>query len=295
MSIQLMLIAAYLPKEVVTQPQKLALMKIADSADDESRIARPGMLRLARWVGVGKKRSITIVTQLVEKGLVERVEVGRPGRAAVYKVFPLAVPSLPTTDELRADEVEAETAPKNPNLARKGVRRAKPAAPARTWADVAEREAQRGGLPRGNPEGSGDLVPPGEPDGFPAGNSTGSPGGTPSFLSPTSVPPNPPTPTADAAGESAGPGQDQAQGCARHKKTAKNCRACGTSARAQRERREEEQREAARLANQAWVEGFVQEGQQRRERAQENGPQVQAAREEAMRTAREARSRHHPS
>jgi hypothetical protein len=40
-SIQLMVVAAYLPKEVINTTQKLVLMKIADSADDQTRLARP--------------------------------------------------------------------------------------------------------------------------------------------------------------------------------------------------------------------------------------------------------------
>src|SRR5262249_41249269 len=105
-----MVVAAYLPEDVVTQGQKLALMKICDSADDETRLSKPGMRRLRAWVGVGEKRATTIVTELVAKGLVERVEVGKAGRRAVYRVFPLGVPSIPSNDELEARFLAADAA-----------------------------------------------------------------------------------------------------------------------------------------------------------------------------------------
>ena len=187
MSIHLMVVAAYLPPDVVTQGQKLALMKIADSADDETRLARPGMRRLRAWVGVGEKRAITLVTELIERGLVERVSVGKAGRAAVYKVFPLGVPAIPTTDELDLRHALADAAPKNPRKARAGVARARPSKPAMTHEDIeARRQApepvpdersagpEEGGGEAGfhpwNPEQGPDWVPPVEPSGFHEGN-----------------------------------------------------------------------------------------------------------------------------
>ncbi|MEV0444967.1 helix-turn-helix domain-containing protein [Streptomyces spectabilis] len=143
MSIQLMIAAAYLPPDVLSQSQKLALMKIADSADDETRLARPGLTRLAAWVGVTDKRAITIVTELIAKGLVERVETGKAGRAAVYRVFPLGVPPTPTTAELKSAAEARKAAPKNPRKARSGVTRSAPAKPAMTYQDVEARRAAR--------------------------------------------------------------------------------------------------------------------------------------------------------
>ncbi|MFD5425366.1 helix-turn-helix domain-containing protein, partial [Streptomyces sp. NPDC127084] len=143
MSIQLMIAAAYLPPDVLSTSQKLALMKIADSADDETRLSRPGLTRLAAWVGVTDKRAVTIVTELIAKGLVERVQTGKAGRAAVYRVFPLGVPPTPTTADLKAAAEARKAAPKNARKARSGVERAAPAKPAMTYQDVESRKAER--------------------------------------------------------------------------------------------------------------------------------------------------------
>ncbi|WP_206964650.1 helix-turn-helix domain-containing protein, partial [Streptomyces beijiangensis] len=78
-----MIAAAYLPPEVVTASEKLTLMKLADSADDDTRLAVPTQRRLVAWVGVSEKRVSTIITGLVAKGLVERVATAREGRAGV--------------------------------------------------------------------------------------------------------------------------------------------------------------------------------------------------------------------
>jgi DNA-binding MarR family transcriptional regulator len=95
MSAQLMLVAANLPTGVVNQSQKLALMKMCDSADDETCRAHPALAGLAAWAGVSESRAATIVTELVAKGLVERIKTGRAGRMVEYRVFPLGVPTLP--------------------------------------------------------------------------------------------------------------------------------------------------------------------------------------------------------
>ncbi|MEU8919530.1 helix-turn-helix domain-containing protein [Kitasatospora sp. NPDC048545] len=295
MSIHLMLVAAYLPPEVVGNPaEKLALMKLGDSADDETRLARPGIRRLAAWAGVGPKRAITLVTELVKKGLVERVEIGKPGRAAVYRIFPGGVPRIPDSEELEARFKAAADAPRNKRLAREGVVRAKPAAPARRRAEQPKKAPVDGGFPNGNPLEGPERVPEGEPSRFPPGNPPGSRSGTPSV--PPSVPgsvPSPQPPTADAAGGQLAPSP---QGpCSRHRKVARNCRGCGTSARAQREGQEKEKRELERLAEQARTEEILREGRQYREVVESNPHGVEAAREAAKRLAREGRerSKHH--
>ncbi|MFD3456857.1 hypothetical protein ACFWVC_32360, partial [Streptomyces sp. NPDC058691] len=185
MSIHLMLVAAYLPDDVVNQGQKLALMKICDSADDESGISRPGMRRVRAWVGVGEKRCTTIVTELVAKGLIERVEVGMLGRRATYRVFPLGVPSIPSNDELDARLQAADAAPKNPRKARSGVTRAAPSRPAMTREDFSARDdldvqalaagegVKRPGFHPWNPGDDEGRVPPVEPKGFHGGNPKG--------------------------------------------------------------------------------------------------------------------------
>lgn len=267
MSIQLMVVASYLPKEVITQSQKLALQKLADSADDETRMARPGLARLAAWVGVNEKRAITLVTELVAKGLVERVQTGKAGRAAVYRVFPNGIPPIPSTADLKARLEAQRAAPKNAAKARTGVKRAAPAKPAMTAQDVEDRvkgKAQvpqekppRGGFHEGNPGRDEGQVPPVEPGEFQAGNPVGSTGGTPSFLGSSSVLPFPPTPTAAAAGEPSGEAgatdqqaAPQKSGCSKHAgKPASSCRACGTNPRAEGKRQQVRERDAARQAN----------------------------------------------
>ncbi|WP_435970250.1 hypothetical protein [Streptomyces sp. Qhu_M48] len=316
MSIQLMIAASYLPPEVVTQGQKLALMKIADSADDETRLSRPGLTRLAAWVGVTDKRAITIVTELIAKGLVERVETGKVGRAAVYRVFPLGVPPTPTTPELKAAAAARKAAPKNPRLARPGVSRPAPDKPAMTYQDVEKREAARrqggesaqvetgfhegnpgddAGFHEGNPDAQEGRVPPAEPDEFPGGNPVGSTEGTPSFPGSSSVLPFPPTPTADAVGEPASPAAESPaqergapqEGCERHRgRPAASCRGCGTNPRAGRarehERAKEEERRAAGQFWDDWKEGAAS----RREQADEQAEKAERAREEARAAVR---------
>ncbi len=296
MSIHLMILASYLPKDVVNPTQKLMLQKLADSADDESRLARPGMNRMVAWVGVGEKRCITIITELVAKGLVERVEVGRPGRAAVYRVFPLAVPEMPKADDLREQRLDGHKAPRNPRLARRGVTRAAPSKPARTYLDLMKRvevkeQDPSDGFPQGNPEEGQEQVPEGEPNRFREGNPTGSPAGTPSFPSPASSFPVPPTPVAGATGEPASaPGNDGTKaaanggGCPSHAKRARNCRACGTSPRAQRAQQDMVRKDAARAQDaRFWTDWHTESGE-RRSRAQRGAQTVQ----EAQQAAREA-------
>ncbi|MFC8449510.1 helix-turn-helix domain-containing protein [Kitasatospora sp. NPDC057223] len=291
MSIYLMLVAAYLPPEVVSNPaEKLALMKLGDSADDETRLARPGVRRLAAWAGVGEKRAITLVTALVKKGLVERVEVGKPGRAAVYRVFPAGVPRIPDSEELEARSKAAAEGPRNKRLAREGVVRAKPTAPARKKREESAKAPAGRGFPMGNPPKTSEQVPDGEPTRFPSGNPAGSHLVTPSV--PDSVPqsvPSPQPPTADAAGGES----EQAGGvpCSRHRKVARNCRGCGTSARAERERRAEARRESERLAEQARTAELLREGREARESVEANPQGVEAARAAAKRLAREGRER----
>ncbi|MFE0130142.1 helix-turn-helix domain-containing protein [Streptomyces sp. NPDC059037] len=271
MSIHMMVAAAYLPKEVINQTQKAVLMKIADSADDQTRLARPGLERMMAWAGVGEKQVITVVTQLVGLGLVERVTIGRVGRRAEYRVFPYGVPPIPSTEELSERRRAAQRAPKNPRLARKAGRR-KPSSAARTQQDVAAREEGRAaaeaasetGLPQGNPDPAPGRVAAGEPRGLPQENRAGSPGETPSLPPSSCSLPIPPTPTADAAGEPrAGRGAQQRTGCPKHAEPVRNCRGCGTNPRA---RREEARRDAAdreHRVQQDWLRDFFDEQERR--------------------------------
>ncbi len=262
-----MVVAAYLPKEVINTTQKLVLMKIADSADDQTRLARPGLERMMAWAGVGEKQVITVVTQLVGLGLVERVTVGRVGLRAEYRVFPYGVPPIPSTEELIERRRAAQRAPKNPRLARKAPRR-KPSAAARTQQDVAAREearaADEAGLPQGNPGSDQGRVAVGEPSGLPHGNRAGSPGETPSLPPSSSSLPHPPTPRADAAGEPrAALGAQQRASCPKHGQPVANCRGCGTNPRAGREAAQREAVGREHRGQQEWLREFFTEQQRR--------------------------------
>ncbi|WP_407286411.1 hypothetical protein [Streptomyces sp. BP-8] len=297
MSIHLMLAAAYLPKEVINKTQKMVLMKIADSADDQTLLARPGLERMMAWAGVGEKQAITVVTELVGLGFVERVEVGRVGRRAEYKVFPHGVPPIPSTQELIERRRVAQRAPKNPRLARQ-VKRRKPSSAARTQGDLAAREAARaaavapleGGLPEGNPGRQEERVSAGEPGRFPQGNQEGFPTETPSFPSHSSFLPHPPTPTAGAAGEPDGAGdQKPPSGCERHPHPVGNCRGCGTNSRAGREQARREAAASAHATQQQWLRDFFAE---RERRVADTDPKaLEAARQRAKELARMSRSR----
>ncbi|REE61463.1 hypothetical protein BX257_4042 [Streptomyces sp. 3212.3] len=291
-----MVIAAYLPGDVVNQGQKLALMKICDSADDETRLSKPGLRRLRAWVGVSEKRTMTIVTELVAKGLVERVEVGKAGRRAVYRVFPLGVPTIPSNDELEGRFAASDAAPKNPRKARQGVSRARPSKPAMNREDIDARALAAGegvkkaGFHGWNPDEESRRVPPVEPSGFHGGNPEGSTGGTPSFPSSSSVLPSPPTPAADAAGEP--------RGCPKHTAApAANCRGCGTNPRAGRAAVAEQRKAAAHRAEQQQMHALRADLEEAARRAEERPEDVEAARLAAREAARAGRSRmaHRPS
>ncbi|MET8681717.1 helix-turn-helix domain-containing protein [Streptomyces sp. NPDC004647] len=299
MSIQLMVVAAYLPKEVINKTQKFVLMKIADSADDQTRLARPGLERMMAWAGVGEKQVIAVVTELIGLGLVERVEVGRVGRRAEYRVFPDGVPPIPSTEELIERRRTAQRAPKNPRLARQIERRRRPSAAARTQGDVTAREEARdasqatteeGGFPQGNPEDGKGRVPPREPSGFPQGNQEGSPRGTPSLPSPSYLLPYPPTPAADAAGEPGAAVEDQQPGgCPKHPKPVGNCRGCGTNPRADREQARRDAVHSEHASQQQWLREFFAE---RARRVAQSDPQAEEmARKRVRELARMGRER----
>lgn len=296
-----MVVAAYLPKEVINQTQKAVLMKIADSADDQTRIARPGLERMMAWAGVGEKTVVTVVTQLVGLGLVERVTVGRVGLRAEYRVFPYGVPPIPSTEELIERRRAQQRAPKNPRLARNTPRR-KPSAAARTQQDVAAREEARAaveavpeaGLPQGNPESDQGRVAVGEPSGLPQGNRAGSPGETPSLPPSSSVLPNPPTPTADAAGEpGVAQGAQQLAGCPKHERPVANCRGCGTNPRAGRDEARRGEVDRAHRGQQEWLREFFAE--QERRVAGTDPAAVEEARQRVRALSRMGREKFHNS
>lgn len=100
MSTHLLIAAAYL--EGLPQGRKLVLMAIADSADEHTLEAAPGLPKLRAWSGLSKGPTMAHVKGLEDDKLIERVEAGRLGRRAVYRVFPLGVPAIPHPSEVAA-------------------------------------------------------------------------------------------------------------------------------------------------------------------------------------------------
>ncbi|MFB7424759.1 hypothetical protein ACFC0K_15950 [Streptomyces hydrogenans] len=326
MSIHLMVVAAYLPPDLVTQGQKLALMKICDSADDETRLARPGMKRLRAWVGVSEKRCTTIVTELVGLGLVERVQVGRAGRAAVYRVFPLGVPPIPSTEELGARHRAADEAPKNAKKARLPKEpRVKPSAPARTYRDIEEKErpappqmpedSRAGGAgsdgkagqqptdraPGQEEQASGSTEeagfhrwnPENDEDRVPPVKPTGFHGGNPGGF--TGETPSflssssflPSPPPPGADAVKEAP--DRGRGCSRHPVPAASCRSCGTSPRAVRAAEERARLEEARQVERRKLDALKSEQEENRRRASERPDRIVSARQKAREAVQEWR------
>lgn len=68
--------------------KKLVLMACADSADKDSRIAKPGLENVCRWSGLKKSRALEVIAELVAEGYLVRRSSGRAGRRAEFYVFP---------------------------------------------------------------------------------------------------------------------------------------------------------------------------------------------------------------
>lgn len=65
---------------------KLALMAIADDASDKTNLSFPGLEKVCEWAEIGPRRANQIITDLVDRGYIERVTKAHPGRRAVYRV-----------------------------------------------------------------------------------------------------------------------------------------------------------------------------------------------------------------
>lgn len=106
MSTHLLIAAAYL--EGLPQGTKLALMAIADSGDEHTLLSAPGLPKIRAWSGLSRAQALAVVAQLAKPvaegglGLIERVEAGRLGRRASFRVFPHGVPAIPHPKEVEA-------------------------------------------------------------------------------------------------------------------------------------------------------------------------------------------------
>lgn len=67
---------------------KLALMCLADSASSQTRIAFPGLDEVMTWSGLSRSRSLVVLGDLVDAGLLARHKRGHRGRRAEFVVFP---------------------------------------------------------------------------------------------------------------------------------------------------------------------------------------------------------------
>lgn len=100
MSVHAMIAAAYL--EGLDPSTRLVLMAVADSSDEHTREAAPGLPKLRAWSGLGKSQTIARIRRLEADGLLEQVSTAHRGRRAVWRVFPQGMPRIPHPDEVAA-------------------------------------------------------------------------------------------------------------------------------------------------------------------------------------------------
>jgi hypothetical protein len=86
MSIHLMVCVR--PVTGLLPSEKLALLAYADSADETTGLAWPGIDAVAEWAGVSGSSAKRLTAALVDKGLLRKYSSGHHGRRARYVVFP---------------------------------------------------------------------------------------------------------------------------------------------------------------------------------------------------------------
>lgn len=65
---------------------KLALAAVADDASDKTDHSFPGLEKVQKWAGVGKRRALELIQDLTAATYLESIAAGFPGKRAVYKV-----------------------------------------------------------------------------------------------------------------------------------------------------------------------------------------------------------------
>lgn len=95
-----MIAAAYI--EHLDATSRLVLMAIADSSDEHTLEAAPGLPKLRAWSGVSKSQVLRIIAKLEKAGLLEQTVRANRGRRAVWQVFPAGVPAIPHPREVAA-------------------------------------------------------------------------------------------------------------------------------------------------------------------------------------------------
>ena len=87
---------------------KWALAAIADDASDKTDRSYPGLEKVQRWAGVGKRRALELIADLTEAGLLESISAGHPGKRAVYQVH-IPKPAPEPVDNSRIMGAESRT------------------------------------------------------------------------------------------------------------------------------------------------------------------------------------------
>lgn len=100
--------------------RKLIFMALCDDADRETGVAYPGMEKLLTWAGCGKSQAHEHLAALIEDGYVERVEAGRRGHRATYRVFAAVACCSEHQPVLsgQPDPISVDTAGKGPDSVR---------------------------------------------------------------------------------------------------------------------------------------------------------------------------------
>lgn len=112
MSIHAMIAAAYL--EDLDPSERLVLMAVADSCDEQTRIAAPGLPKLRAWSGVSKSQVLRLIVKLEGRRYLHQTRQGNRGRRAEWQVFPDGVPPIPHPDEVAARYETPSTPVDNP-------------------------------------------------------------------------------------------------------------------------------------------------------------------------------------
>lgn len=84
---------------------KWALAAVADDASDKTDLSYPGLEKVQVWSGVGKRRALELLADLIAAGLLESISAGHPGKRAVYKVhIPKPAPEPVDNSEIMGAE-----------------------------------------------------------------------------------------------------------------------------------------------------------------------------------------------
>lgn len=109
MSVHAMIAAAYV--ENLDPSTRLVLMAVADSSDEHTLEAAPGLPKLRAWSGLSKRQTLRVVKALEDAGYLRKVLAAHRGRRAVWQVFPGGVPAIPHPTEVAARYADEDVVP----------------------------------------------------------------------------------------------------------------------------------------------------------------------------------------